>query len=125
LEKTMPDRGIRCQGTYDTGTTGDVANATNAAATVTYAAAGAGKYNVITGVAWSYSAAPTGGNLQIADGANVLLNIDITAAGPGFFMFPTPKKGSNNTALTLTLAAGGAGVVGRLSVLGAWVETLP
>jgi hypothetical protein len=104
------------------GSTGDVnAPAGNTAAVITYAAAGAGKVNCLGGVYWSYNATPTNGNLQIADGANVIVNIDITAAGAGFLPFTPPKKGSVNTALTITLAAGGAGVSGKINAT-QWVE---
>jgi hypothetical protein len=103
------------------GSTSDTANATHAAATLTYAAAGASKVNVISGIFWSYSAAPTGGNIQISDGSNVIFNMDVTAAGAGFIPFNPPKKGSANTALTVTLADGGAAVVGRINAT-SWVE---
>jgi hypothetical protein len=98
--------------------------ATNTNAVITYAAAGAGQVNVISGVAWSYSAAPTGGRLKIEDGSgNIVFDIDITAAGPGFIPFRPPKKGTANTALILTLYAGGSGVQGKVNALGAWTET--
>lgn len=104
--------------------TGDVhAPAANTAAVVNLAAAGAGKFNVIDGIAWSYSGDPTGGNLKVEDGAgNVVFSVDITSAGPGFIPFMHPKRGSANTALVVTLAAGGAGVTGKVSLLGVWVE---
>ncbi len=99
------------------------APASNTAAQITYAAAGAGVSHAISGVAWSYSAAPTGGNLKIEDGSgNTVFTMDITAAGSGFIPFPVPKKGSANTALIVTLAAGGSGVTGKVSVLGHWTE---
>ena len=104
--------------------TGDVhAPAANTAAVVTYTAAGAGVSHALSGIAWSYSADPTGGNLKVEDGAgNVVFSLDITKGGPGFIPFPQPKKGSANTALVLTLAAGGSGISGKLSVLGHWTE---
>lgn len=105
------------------GVAADVAApAVNTAAVVTYAAAGANVANVITGVAWSYNGAPTGGNIQVADGANVIFNEDVTAAGPGVFVFPRPKKGSSNTAMTVTLAAAGGSVAGKISALNHWTE---
>ena len=98
--------------------TNDVANATNAAAAITYAAGGANVNHCIGGIAWSYSAAPTGGNLKVEDGSgNTVFSMDITAAGAGVIYFAPPKKGSANTALIVTLAAGGASVVGRVSTL--------
>lgn len=97
------------------------APAANTAAVVTYAAAGAGISHVIAGVAWSYNAAPTGGNLKIEDvSGTTILTLDITAAGPGFIPFPVPLKGDANAALIVTLAAGGASATGKVSVLGHW-----
>lgn len=98
------------------------APAANTAAVVTYAAGAAGVHHVISGVAWSYAgAAPTGGNLKIEDGSGTtVFSIDITAEGPGFFTFPVPKAGSAATAMIVTLAAGGAGVTGKVSVLNHW-----
>lgn len=113
--------------------TGDVhAPTSNTAAIVTYAAlpassATSGGYpsgaHVITGVGWSYSAAPTGGNLKVEDGSgNVVFSADITAAGPGEIIFPLPKRGAANTAMVVTLAAGGGGITGKVSVLNHWTE---
>ena len=104
--------------------TGDVhAPAANTVAVVSYAAAGAFLAHVLSGIAWSYSADPSGGNLKVEDGAgNVVFSLDITKGGPGFIQFPQPKKGSANTALVVTLAAGGAGISGKVSVLGHWTE---
>lgn len=96
---------------------GDVhAPTSNTAAVVTYAAV-TGKSHNLEGVAWSYSAAPTGGNLKIEDSAgNTVFTIDITSAGAGFF--PFRKRGTEGRVMTITLAAGGAGVTGKVSVLG-------
>jgi hypothetical protein len=95
----------------------------NTAAVVTYAAAGANVSHVINGIAWSYSAAPTAGNLKIEDGSgNVVFSIDITSAGAGFFPFPAAKKGTANTAMIVTLAAGGSAVTGKVSVLCHWTQ---
>jgi hypothetical protein len=96
----------------------DYATATNAAAVVTYAAAGVEIAHSIAGVSWSYSAAPTGGSLTIADGSNTILSVDITAAGPGFLNFSPSKIGTPNQSMTITLAAGGSGIVGKLTVNG-------
>lgn len=98
----------------------------NLAATITYAAGGAGVYHAIGGVAWSYNATPTGGNLVIQDGSgNTIFSIDITAAGPGAVNFNPPKRGSANTALIVNLAAGGVSVTGKVSVLSRWAESVP
>ena len=45
-----------------------------------------------------------------------------TSAGPGVIYFTPPKLGSVNTALILTLAAGGSGVSGVVSALTHWKE---
>lgn len=96
-------------------------SAANAAATVTFPAA-AGLSNVISGIAFSYNGNPTGGRVTISDGANIVFDIDVTSSGAGFFPFAAPVKGSVNTALTVTLAAGGAGVIGKVSVFSRWTE---
>lgn len=96
------------------------APAADTAAEVEIAAAGAGVCNVIRGVAWSYSAEPTAGNLKIENGATTVFSMDIATAGAGFV--PVFGKGSANTALTVTLAAGGADVSGKLNVLETWTE---
>jgi hypothetical protein len=99
------------------------APSSNAAAIVTYAAGGAGVVHVISGVAWSYSAAPTGGNLKVENGSGVtVFTMDISTGGAGFIPFPFPKKGSANTAMITTLAAGGSGITGKVSVLNHWTE---
>ena len=95
--------------------------AANTAAVVTKAAAGAGVANVLALVAWSYDGDPTAGSLTIADGASTVFKVDITAGGPGFFAFSPPLKGTANTALVATLAAGGSGVSGIVS-LHTWTE---
>lgn len=161
------------------------APASNTAAVVTYAAA-AGTRHAISGIAWSYDAAPTAGGLIVRNGAartvtdgvtatnttltsatavfaaadvgstvsgtgivvgtkilsvqsatSVTLNVAttatatgvtvvidpimfseaITSAGAGFFPFPQPRFGTANKVLTVTLAAGGAGVTGKVNVL--------
>lgn len=97
-------------------TTNVHAPASNTAAVITYTARTSA--HAISGIAWSYDAAPTGGNLKIENGAGTtVFTIAITAAGPGFIPFPQPRFGSPNTALIVTLAAGGAGVTGKVNVL--------
>lgn len=161
------------------------------AAIVSYTAGGAGISHVITGIQYSYSAAPTGGRLTVLNGAArsvtdgvtatdtsltsatgaftsadvgatvsgtgvtvgtristvtnsttvvldrattasatgvtiaitpMVLDIDITAAGPGFVTFNPPKSFTANKALTVTLASGAGSVVGKLTVLGHYTE---
>jgi len=95
----------------------------NTAAVITYTAGGSGVSHVISGIAWSYSGAPTSGNLKVEDGSGTtVFSIDITAAGPGFIPFSAPLKGTANTAMIITLAAGGSGISGKVNALGKWTE---
>lgn len=102
---------------------GDVATpGSNAAAVVTYAAV-ADSYHVVSGLAWSYSNTPTGGNLKIEDGSGTtVFSVDITTGGAGFLPFSPYKRGTTNTAMIVTLAAGGSGITGKLSVVNHWSE---
>lgn len=94
----------------------DVASGINNVVTVQYPAAGAGMHHIVEGVAWSYSAAPTGGNLIITDGTTITFAIDITVAGCGYV--PVRKRGTANTVMTISLAEGGGVIVGRLNIIG-------
>lgn len=92
---------------------------TNAIATATKAAGGAGKQHRCFSVSGSFSAAPAAAvQLQLLDGATVLQNWDITAAGPFHFSFPLGINGSTNTAMSATLGAGGAAIVGKVNLTG-------
>jgi hypothetical protein len=100
------------------------APAVNTAAVVTYAAVAAVKH-VITGIAWSYvGGVPVGGNLMIEDiSGTTVFSMDISDQGAGVITFPRPKvSAAANKAMIITLAAGGAGVTGKVSVLGHWTE---
>jgi hypothetical protein len=92
------------------------APAANTAAVVTYAAS-AGKKHYLYGFTWSYSAAPTGGNLIIEDvSGTTVFTTDISAAGPGQLIFDPPIVSSVvNTAMIITLHAGTGTVVGKLA----------
>jgi hypothetical protein len=100
----------------------DVASGTNAAATITYGAQ-AGRSHSINWVAVSYSATPTGGNLSIYDGplTNLVFSVDITASGPQVIPL-TGLLGTAGQQLTIILAAGGSAVVGRINVLGHFLD---
>jgi hypothetical protein len=97
------------------------AHASGGAAVITYDAVAA-KRHVITGVAWSYGGAPTGGNLKIEDvSGTTVFSIDITAAGPGMIIFPKPKMSALvNTAMIVTLADGG--VANKVNVLNHYLQ---
>jgi hypothetical protein len=102
---------------------GNVGTATNAVVTVAYAAAGSGVSHVITGVKVSYTGGSlAGGNVKVKDGATAVLDLDISAAGQETITFNPPLKGSPNTAMSVVLAAGGAGLVGKINVLGHYTE---
>ena len=85
--------------------------ASNTAATKTIAAVATARH-VLTKLVWSYSGAPTGGRLTVVDGATTVFDIDISAAGPGSIGLMAPM--SLNSAMAVTLAAGGVGITGKL-----------
>lgn len=100
------------------------APAANTAAIVTYTAS-AGLKHVITGISWSYvGGIPSGGNLKVEDvSGTTIFTTDIDESGPGIIIFPKPKKSATaNTAMIVTLAAGGNGVTGKVSILNHWTE---
>ena len=95
------------------------APSSNTAAIVTYAAETGDKYHMIRGVVWSYSADPTSATLKIEDGSGTVVwgPHYITKGGPGEIWFGN-ARGSAATALIITLAAGGSGISGVLTVIG-------
>lgn len=100
-----------------TNTAWHAAPAVNTAATVTFPARATHR-QVIYKVTWSYDDFPTGGQLTIATGGEVLHTWYIFSAGPGFIPVMVAGKLAQN--LTVTLAAGGAGVSGSVSVEKHW-----
>lgn len=101
---------------------GNLPGSPNVQATVTYNAV-AGKRHLITGVAWSYDATPTGGLVTISDNQEgTFLSLSVTASGPGFFAFPLPKASGIGSILTITLSAAGASCTGKLWALNHWTE---
>lgn len=93
--------------------------AANTPAVLTLTAPTNGTCWTLTELRFSYSAAPTGGLLTIAwtdpvAGAVSELH-DVIAGGANQFRFPNEGKVfPANTLVTITLAAGGAGIFGRL-----------
>lgn len=87
--------------------------AANTAAIVTFTAV-VGQRHVLEFVAWSYSAAPTGGRLTITDGGVTVLDVDIIAGGPG--VLDVQLRSEINSAVVATLAAAGAAITGKLNV---------
>lgn len=65
-----------------------------------------------------YDAAPAAGStLTIEDGSGTIFwRQPITAAGPHEFNFSPPRTGRKNTALVVTLTAGGGAVLAYLNV---------
>lgn len=91
----------------------------NTAAIVTLTADTTRGY-ILSQVNYSYSGAPTGGNLKIESPAStIFVQIDVTAAGPGVLNLVPPQIFPKNTNVVITLAAGGAGVSGKANV-SAW-----
>lgn len=97
--------------------------AANTAAVLTLAApTDTARRRVFSSVHWSYSGAPTGGRLTIASSGQSTYDVDITAGGPGYLTFPDNFRGAAGQTVVLTLAAGGAGVSGKINVPADWVE---
>lgn len=87
----------------------------NAAANCAIAAPGADLSIFLDTVYFGYAAAPTDGVLSIsATGINTI-EVPVTAAGAGFL--PLNLKVPVNTGVTISLSAGGDGVVGRAAVI--------
>lgn len=102
-------------GSGDTSTTGDTNVPSAATAAVLSYSASAGVAHGVFDITWSYSAAPTGGRLTMADGSDTILDIDITSAGPGQVRFDKGRRGHSGRAMTITLASGAGAVVGKLN----------
>jgi hypothetical protein len=106
-----------------TGATTDCATAaSNTAVVLTYAADTAGLAHAVEQVTVSYTATPTAGTFKIEDGSGTVIfgPVAIATAGEHTFVFHTPKRGTANTAMILTLAAGGT-TVGQVSATH-WTE---
>jgi hypothetical protein len=101
---------VLCTGTW-AGSTGD-----NAAASGTIPAPGAGFATFIKGYTFSYSAAiPAPRNLTITDTSGNIVDVDVTAAGPG--PVEVGELAATNAAVTFSLPASGtAGVIGRIRI---------
>lgn len=96
----------------------------NAAQTQTQAAPGTGLQNALSGltVSWSGGAPAAGANVQIKDGATVIWDSYYGQAGgtqgSNDFEFTQPLAASLNAALSIVVAAGGAGVTTKVSAQG-------
>lgn len=91
--------------------------AANTAAVLTFNAV-AGQRHRLTFLAISYSGgAPAGGRLTVNDATiGNILDVDVLNQGPQTFdMPPGGLSGTTNTTMTITLAAAGVGVIGKVS----------
>lgn len=86
-------------------------SANNAAAIITVDE-GPGTICRISRIIFSYSGAPTGGLLTLTANAITVFSFPVTAAGPG----PLGVNVRGTRPIVITLAAGGAGIVGHLYV---------
>jgi hypothetical protein len=118
--KVSSSQASRCSGT----TANTAAPAANTAAVATLAAV-AGSLNVTGGISGSLSATPSAAvPITLSDGATVIWQNYVTAGGAWQFPFTVPVANlAVDTALVLTLAAGGSGVSGTANFDSAWTET--
>lgn len=93
--------------------------ASNTAVTINLAAGT--RWEFAGSIVWSYSAAPTGGRLTVA-GGGFGIDIDIIAGGPDYIPFNIPQHATDDGPIVITLAAGGANIVGKLNLLGVRVN---
>ena len=89
-------------------------SAANAAVAITYAAL-ADRSHLIWSIEWSYDGTPTG-SIAITVSGTAVFQQDVRAAGPGAVTFEPPQKAARNAEVIVTLAAGGAGVVGKVNI---------
>lgn len=95
--------------------------AANTDAEIVYAAE-TGKRHVITGPIYSYDALPSGGSLTVKDGTDTILAVSINNFGERQLVFEKPMSGTPGQSMTITLAAGGAGVTGKLTIPAHWTK---
>ena len=71
--------------------------------------------HVLRDLVWSYSAAPTGGEVLVLDGTDTVVDFHVTAAGPGSVSFGSGKQGHAGRLMTVTLKGGGGAIVGKIN----------
>ena len=88
--------------------------AANTAAVITLTGRPSMRWLIRT-LGWSYSAAPTGGRIQVAVDGVVLLAFTITAAGPG--ALPLEYLAPDGATVVITVSAGGGVITCIANVL--------
>jgi hypothetical protein len=68
-------------------------------------------------IVWSYDGAPTGGKITIKEGLVTLFEVDVTQGGPGQLLLNPIVGMTGDSVVTITLAAGGAGVTGKINAM--------
>lgn len=80
-----------------------------------------GSRQVIDRIDFAYSAAPSGGGLQIIDSTGVVFDLDVAEASPGPLKFGHGARGGfhslPNKPLAVLLKPGGSGITGKLNVI--------
>ncbi len=89
----------------------------NADVTVTKAAE-VGKSHYVVGIVASYGEAAGGGEVNFDEGGETRITGYAKDTLPLVIILPKPFKAAVNTAVSLTVAAGGAGVIGKANLIG-------
>lgn len=89
-------------------------------AVCTMAAPTDGSRWVLSSIDYSYSAAPTGGQITITYGTTTETYY-VNGAGRGSLTFPQEKRFPTNTGVVITLKSGGGAVIGTIYP-NAWTE---
>lgn len=97
-----------------------VVSAADADAVITIPAELNKRHVIAYGFSWSYDGDPTGGRIVIREGGTPGYDIDVTVSGPGFI--PFYRRFAKNVEVQIVLYAAGAGVVGKLNLLGYYPE---
>lgn len=79
---------------------------------------GRSQHILCNGIMWSYRGDPGNNGRLTVDGGGFGIDIDIPTEGAGFIPFTMPVMANTAAAVTITLYAGGAAVVGKLNLLG-------
>jgi hypothetical protein len=99
-----------------------ITSGAGASASITLTAGTASQVRCLQGVVWSYSATPTGGRLTIASTGQPTFDVDTPATGLNQLDPTQTFRGMPGQSVVVTLASGGASVIGKLNVLSEWLE---